>query len=149
MLRRTALAFVCLPLALLACSEVTAPKSSEVAQALDPALAHKNALVLDSHIDIELNYIAEDMDPWTNDKGKISVQKMQDGGLDAVFMIVYTPQFEINDEGVAKARKIAETRYKAISRLTEKYPDQLEKALTPADARRIHAAGKKAIFIGM
>ena len=149
MLRPISLACLCLPLALIACSEATAPQSAETAQALDPALVHENLLALDSHIDIELDYIAEDMDPWTNEKGKISVQKMQDGGLDAAFMIVYTPQGEMNDAGVAKAREIAQTRYKAISRLTEKYADQLTLARTADEAHQIHKSGKKAIFLGM
>ncbi len=147
MLRQTLLAFSCLPLALTACSQGETPKVAT--QALDPVAVHENVLTLDSHIDLELEYIAEDMDPWTNKDGKISVQKMQDGGLDAAFMIVYTPQGEMNDAGVAKAREIAETRYKAIMRLTEKYADQLALARTAKEVRAIHQSGKKAILLGM
>jgi len=147
LLRQTLLAFSCLPLALTACSQGETPKVAT--QALDPVAVHNNVLVLDSHIDLELEYIADDMDPWTNEKGKINVQKMQDGGMDATFLIVYSPQGEMTDEGIAKAREIVETRYKAIMRLTEKYADQLALARTAKEVRAIHQSGKKAILLGM
>ncbi|HHL42092.1 MAG TPA: membrane dipeptidase [Hellea balneolensis] len=122
-----------------------APKSKPVSI----KTIHDNALVLDSHIDLELEMIADDMDPWSSGETRANLDKMEAGGMDGAFLIVYTGQGEINAEGVAKAREIAETRYQAMHRLVEKYPERIELALNSMDAKRLHKAGKRIEFIGM
>ena len=74
---------------------------------------------------------------------------MKAGGMDGAFLIVFSPQGDDSSEGIAKAADIAETRYKAIKRLTEKHGGEIELALTAADARRIHKTGKRIALIGV
>ena len=116
------------------------PSASEV---------HDAAMVLDSHVDVELDLIAEDMDPWSSGKSRATIEKMKSGGMDGAFLIVFSPQGELTAEGIRTASEIAERRYTAISRLTEKYPDDIELAVTADDARRIHKSGKRIALIGI
>lgn len=139
--------FPALFFALTACSQAQktddnpAPKS---AQAI-----HEQALILDSHIDIEFDLIADDMDPWSSGKSLANLDTMEAGGMDGAFLIAFSPQGELTKTGIAKARAIAETRYKAIARLVEKHADRIELALSADDARRIHKTGKRFAFIGI
>jgi len=110
---------------------------------------HENALVLDSHIDLELDLIADDMDPWSSGKTRADLEKMKAGGMDGAFLIVFSPQGDDTSEGIAKAADIAETRYNAIKRLTEKHADKIELALSADDTRRIHNTDKRIALIGL
>ncbi|HFB54839.1 MAG TPA: membrane dipeptidase, partial [Hellea balneolensis] len=143
--------FPALCLAISACSptQKTAPVSAPTNTQIDAQAIHKQALVLDSHIDLELELIADDMDPWSSGESRANLDKMEAGDMDGAFLILFSPQGDITDEGIAKARAIVETRYTAISRLTEKHADRIERALTSEDAMRIHKAGKRIAFIGM
>ncbi len=129
---------------------LTACASAPVSPA-QPSLeeVHDAALVLDSHIDLELDLIADDMDPWNSGKSRADLKKMKAGGMDGAFLIVFSPQGALDADGIKTASDIAERRYKAITRLTEKYPDEIELALTAGDARRIHKAGKRIALIGI
>lgn len=124
----------------------TKPSSDTV---LDLASVHDQAIVLDSHIDLELDLIAEDMDPWSSGQGRADLDKLEAGGMDGAFLIVFAPQGEANADGIETAAKIAERRYQAINRLTEKHPNRIELSLTADDARRIHKAGKRIALIGI
>ncbi len=134
-------------LVLSACSVQEPPTSFSSSEKVESI--HENALVLDSHIDLELELIAEDMDPWSSGKSRANLDSMEAGGMDGAFLIVFTPQGELNKAGVGEALAIAETRYNAIMRLAEKHNDRIALALTANDARRIHKNGKRIAFIGI
>lgn len=114
---------------------------------------HGRVLTLDTHVDIspanfrlgEANYA--DRLPRT----QVDLAKMEAGGLDAAFLIVYTGQSEdLTEAGFARAHAQAMEKFAAIHRLVDSIaPDRAGLALTSADARRIHAAGKRVIFIGV
>ena len=76
---------------------------------------------------------------------------MEEGGLASAFLVVYVGQAPTLDEAsFARANAQAIEKFDAIHRLTEKLaPNRAEIAYTAADARRIHAAGKRVIFIGV
>ncbi len=82
---------------------------------------------------------------------------MAEGGLDAVFFIVYVGQtFEEREadafraDGYERAYQAANAKFEAIHRLTkEMAPGRIELALTAADVRRIAAAGRKVALIGV
>lgn len=132
-----------------ASAAITACSSPDAPEAVDTATIHAKAIVLDSHIDLELDLIADDMDPWSSGKSRATLEKMKDGGMDGAFLIVFSPQGENNAAGIETASQIAERRYRAIARLTEKHPGQIELAVTAKDARRIHEAGKRIALIGI
>ncbi|HEY0971394.1 MAG TPA: dipeptidase [Gemmatimonadales bacterium] len=136
-----------------------APLSAQPTPADDPALVerargiHDRVMTLDTHVDINpANFDAA----APNYSGRlprtqVDVAKMEEGGLDAAFLIVYVGQTpQLNDSGYAAAHAAAIEKFEAIRRLTsELAPDRVGLALTAADARRIHASGKKVILIGI
>jgi len=123
------------------------PDSAPVEAATEQTL-HERILTLDTHVDIPLNYMDE-VDPGWETEAQVDLPKMVEGGLDAAFFIVYTPQAQVSVDGYKEAAKIAETRYRAIQQMLIKYPDRVELALTAADIRRIVKSGKRAVLIGI
>lgn len=109
---------------------------------------HGRTLTLDTHVDIPLTYMGE-VDPGGMTEAQVDLPKMEAGGLDAAFFIVYTPQTPVSAEGYKAASVIAETRYAAIDALVRTYPERIELAKTAADVRRIVGEGKRAALIGM
>ncbi len=111
---------------------------------------HEEAITMDTHVDIDVsNFTAERN--YTQDLPiQVNLPKMKAGGLDAVFLIVYTGQGELNEEGYKKAYENADAKFKAIHRLTEEIaPDEIELATTADDVRRIVNSGKKVALIGI
>lgn len=111
---------------------------------------HERVMTLDTHNDINVNNFTEDKN-YTQDLGnQVNLPKMIKGGLDVSWFIVYTGQGELTDAGYDKAYKNAISKFDAIHKLTEEIaPDQIELALTSADAKRIYASGKKVAMIGI
>lgn len=141
-------------LALAACTPEVAPEATdietvEVIVAVSAEAVHQAVITLDTHVDIPITYMTDKMDPGTNTDAQVDLGKMEAGGLDAAFFIVYTTQTKIQDGEYAAAQEVAETRYAAIDKLTKKYSDRIELAKTADDVRRIHKAGKRAALIGM
>ena len=109
-------------------------------------------LTIDTHIDIPLSFSTDAYDMMKpGPRGQqVHLPTMITGGLNAPFFIVFVGQGERNPAGYAKVLGEAFTKFAAIHKLTAQlYPDKIELALTAADARRIHAAGKSVAFIGM
>ncbi len=141
-----------LPLMLLLAAPLAAQQADAGLEARARAM-HARVLTLDTHVDInprnfrigEPNYA--DRLPGT----RVDLTKMEAGGLDGVFLVVYTGQAkELTPATFARAHADAMEKFAAIHRLVDSIaPDRAELALTPADARRIHAAGKRVIFIGV
>lgn len=112
---------------------------------------HKRIIALDTHADIDVqnftteqNYTQEDF--WT----QISLPRMERGGLNALFLIVYTPQGELTDKGYQNAYAIADEKFRAIHRLVEEIaPDRAELATTAEEVRKIYKKGKRALLIGV
>lgn len=76
---------------------------------------------------------------------------MEEGGLDAVFLIVYVGQTQdFTPAGFAKATAAAMEKFDAIDRLvTQLAPDRIALARTADEVRRIYASGKKVALIGV
>ena len=111
---------------------------------------HDRVITLDTHADINTsnftatNNYTQDLDTQVN------LPKMETGGLDVAWFIVYTGQGPLDEEGYAAAYANAIDKFDAIHRLTEEIaPDKIELAYTSADVRRIAASGKKVAMIGI
>jgi len=70
---------------------------------------HKEALVLDSHVDTPLNltdpgFLMSNNYDSLSRYVKLDIPRMEKGGLDAVFFAVFIGQGERNDEGNLKAK---------------------------------------------
>ena len=127
-------------LCLTACATVTETR--------DAAAVHSKTLTLDTHIDIPLDYMTN-IDPGDDTALQGDLAKLDDGELDAIFFIVYTPQGELTADGYARAAEIAETRVAAIQAMNKKYYDRIELAVDGDQVRRIVGEGRHAALIGM
>lgn len=111
---------------------------------------HENVLTIDTHCDIDLANFTDDHNYSTDVDAQVTLPKMEKGGLDVAWLIVYTGQKELNEEGYAKAYQAAKDKFNGIHRLVNDYaPDRIELALTSEDVRRIHKNGKKVAMIGV
>ena len=111
---------------------------------------HERVITLDTHDDINTSNFTEQTNYTQRPSTQVNLPKMEEGGLDVAFFIVYTGQGELSEEGFEKAYANADDKFKAIHRLTEDIaPDRIELALTSDDVRRIDAAGRKVAMIGV
>ena len=111
---------------------------------------HAEVITLDTHNDINTANFTETVNYTQNLPTQVNLPKMRQGGLDVSWMIVYTAQGELNEEGYKKAYTNAIDKFDAIERLTKKIaPDQIELALTSKDVRRISKSGKLVAMIGV
>lgn len=112
---------------------------------------HDAVLTLDTHVDIPPTYTtAPDVDPGNRTGLQVDLPKMDDGGLDAAFFIVYVGQTERTEENYARAQADALVKFRAIHAMTdEMYPDQIGLATSPGQVAPIHASGRKVAMIGI
>ncbi|QBG37868.1 membrane dipeptidase [Litorilituus sediminis] len=111
---------------------------------------HNNAIVLDTHHDFSLADFSEEQNYTMRLRSQVNLPKMDEGGLDVSWLIVYTSQGELNEQGYARAHKQALAKFDAIHRLTSEIaPDKIELALNSDDVRRIVKSGKKVAMIGV
>lgn len=111
---------------------------------------HAKAITLDTHNDINTSNFTEKVNYTQDLPNQVNLPKMKQGGLDVSWMIVYTGQGELTEEGYKRAYDNAIDKFDAIHRLTEKIaPDQIEVALTSKDVHRIVKSGKLVAMIGV
>lgn len=112
---------------------------------------HESILTIDSHVDISSDYTFKpEYDPGTLSNMKVDLPKMQEGGLDAAFFIVYVGQTKRTAENYVAAKQAAIRKFDAIHRMTgELYSDQIGLAYHPADVPRIYNEGRKVAIIGI
>lgn len=124
--------------------------SAALALALPVAGWAAEPLTLDSHVDIPRTYMQEGrFDAGTDTELKVDLGKMEQGGLDAAFFIIYVEQGPLTPEGYEAAMATAEGRYAGIEALLERYPDRIRFAGTPAQVRQNHADGVLSAMIGI
>lgn len=111
---------------------------------------HERVITLDTHVDINTDNFVSGNNYTMSLDTQVNLPKMQAGGLDVAFLIVYTGQGPLTPEGYAAAYENAIDKFDAIHRLTEEIaPDRIELAYNSDDVRRIAASGKKVAMIGI
>ena len=111
---------------------------------------HESVITIDTHNDINPANFTADKNYTQNLDTQVNLPKMISGGLDVSWLIVYTGQGDLDKKGYKKAYENAISKFDAIHRLTDIYAaDQIELALTSADVKKIHKAGKKVAMIGV
>ncbi len=110
---------------------------------------HGRVLTIDTHVDIGSGYASHALDPGGFTRAQVDLPKLRAGGLDAVFLIVYTGQGPLTAEGYASARDRAEQAYRAIQRLLLAYPEQIALARGADEVEAIHASGRRVALLGM
>ena len=127
-----------LALALLAACASTAPGK--------PA----RPLTLDTHVDIPLDYMRQSRyDAGGDSVLQVDLGKMERGGLDAAFFVIYVGQGPLTAEGYADAVAQAERKYSAIELLLANNPDRIRAATSPQQVRDNHAQGLLSAMIGI
>ena len=107
-------------------------------------------LTVDTHVDIPRTYMREArFDAGTATELKVDLGKMQRGGLDAAFFVIFVEQGPRTPEGYAAAFAAAERKASAIEELVRKYPDRIRLASAPRDVVENHAAGRLSAMIGI
>ncbi|MDR6530043.1 membrane dipeptidase [Caulobacter rhizosphaerae] len=126
-----------------------APKPGEVSKA-DRAL-HERALTLDTHLDTPEHFARQG---WSMverhavkaDGTQVDLPRMDAGGLDGGFFVIYTAQGDLTAEGYRQARDFALERATEIREMVAAHSDRFELAYSADDAERINKAGKKFVF---
>lgn len=129
---------------------LTAPIQDEPISLAD-RLAHEQMLTLDSHLDTPVLFEEKGWD-FTRynqvdfDKSQVDIPRMEQGGLDGGFFVIYTGQGEMTQAGMENARNAALRRAMWIQRVVTANPNKLEIALTADDAARITKSGKRFVY---
>lgn len=136
--------------------ESTMGDPSGAAQSEEEALVarareiHDRVITIDTHVDINTANFTADNNYTSDLDVQVNLPKMEAGGLDVAWFIVYTGQGELTEEGFAAAYDNAMDKFGAIHRLADEYaPDRIEVAYNSDDVRRIVAEGRKVAMIGV
>ena len=143
--------FFCL-LTLASCKEDKQVKTTKFEESLEEKAKriHDSVITIDTHDDINVKNFTDSINYTQRLETQVNLPKMEEGGLDVAWLIVYTGQGDLSAEGYKKAEENALSKFDAIHRLCEQLaPDRIELALTSNDVRRIAKAGKKVAMIGV
>ena len=137
----------CISLVLFSCTE---SKKEELSLEDKARKIHQEVITVDTHIDINVRNFTDSVNYTQRLENQVNLPKMQEGGLDVAWFIVYTGQDSLTPTGYAKAKENAMAKFDAIRRLCEEIaPDQIGLALTSEEARQIWKSGKKVAMIGV
>lgn len=140
--------------AALALATTASPLASWAADApvskADRAL-HEKVLTLDTHLDTPEHFARKgwsmvDRHEVKVDGTQVDLPRMDAGGLDGGFFVIYTEQGPLTAEGYRAARDVALERATEIREMVAAHSDKFELAYTADDAERINKAGKKFVF---
>jgi len=134
---------------LTSCAQTETPMTEEQLLARAKEI-HKNVMTLDTHCDINVKNFTDSINYTQKLTSQVNLPKMQEGGLDVPWFIVYTGQDSLNAKGFENAYANAMSKFDAIHKLCEDIaPDQIQLATTSQEARDIWKSGKKVAMIGI
>src|SRR5690348_521430 len=107
-------------------------------------------ITIDTHVDIPFTYMREPrFDVGKDTPLLVDLGKMERGGLNAAFFVIWVPQHKLDAAGYAKAVNQAEEKYEAIGRMLMMYPDRIRLATSPEQAMANRKAGLLSAMIGI
>jgi membrane dipeptidase len=120
----------------------------------DVRLVHERMIVLDAHLDIPARWDSGEWDfsarhEYGWDLSQTDLPRMNEGGLDGGFFVIYTRQGDNDAAGYRAGRDAALVRAAAIHRVLGENRERIGLALTADDAERLHAAGRRIAFISI
>ena len=111
---------------------------------------HERVITLDTHVDISPDNFTPQTNYLTTPNTQVDLPRMEAGGLDAAFFIVYVGQGPLTEEGYAAAYKAAMEKFDAIHWMTEQLaPERIALALTAEEVRDIASSGRRVALIGV
>jgi len=139
-----------------ACTESNQQSGSQIipqaaAEVGTPAQIHQGLMVFDSHLDTPAYFHNPTYDfskrgSFEVDGTHVDLPRMNEGGLDGGFWVIYTNPGPLTESAYAVARHSALMRMTAIREFAAKYHEEVELAFTADDADRIMEEGKKVVF---
>jgi membrane dipeptidase len=120
---------------------------------LDVEKMHAELLTIDTHIDIPIRLTRDStynlLEKHPQNKGKTDFPRMDLGGLDAAFFVVWTAQKERDEVGNKKANEKAHQILDVIKDRINSSSEKAELAYSTKDIININNIGKHPILIGM
>tara|TARA_R110000765_G_scaffold26938_7_gene65775 strand:- start:639 stop:1889 length:1251 start_codon:yes stop_codon:yes gene_type:complete len=132
----------------MACKE----KQEKLTESIEEKAArvHKDVITIDTHVDINVANFTDTINYTQKLDNQVNLPKLKSGGLDVPWLIVYTGQGELTEEGYAKAKENAMAKFNAIHRLCEEIaPQEIDLAYSSKDVYKIVDSGKKVAMIGV
>jgi len=140
----------------LAALALAAPASAQTAPDVTPEdrLVHEQMLVLDTHLDVPLRFFRHgwdlgDLHFFAEDNSQVDLPRMEQGGLDGGFFVVYTPQGELTPAAYAEARSAALLRTMEIHRMLGAQRDKIALVTSADGGARAWREGKRLGFISI
>jgi membrane dipeptidase len=108
---------------------------------------HTDSFVMDSHVHVMSRQLLQGLDFGDRyEDGHVDLPRTIEGGVDAMFFSVYTPEaYYPNRHEVKNTLRLVELARQQI----EKNNDKIDLALTASDIERINAEGKVAAFLDL
>lgn len=115
---------------------------------------HQDALTIDSHTDTPLRIVRSGFNFGEKhnvhkDRSTVDIPRMQEGGLDGIFLAVFTGQGERTEEAYSRVFAFASRIFDSIHSNAERYHPEAGLATSPADLIALEEQGKRALFIGV
>ncbi|MEL6857818.1 MAG: membrane dipeptidase [Pseudomonadota bacterium] len=115
---------------------------------------HDSIAVFDSHLDTPAlfhteDYVFTDRGSFEEDGTHVDLPRMNEGGLDGGFWVIFTRQGPLDQASYAAARTHGLMRQTAIREFAAKYHEEVALALSWQDVEGILADGKKVVFQSM
>ena len=152
--------FAFLPILFAACapaldgsgSQILTPEEATISSKADDF--HESIAVFDSHLDTPILFRTPDYrflerQTWEEHGTHVDYPRMNEGGLDGGFWVIYTRQGPLDEASYKAARTHGIMRQAAIREFAAKYHDKVALAFNADDADRILANGKKVVFQSM
>jgi microsomal dipeptidase-like Zn-dependent dipeptidase/gamma-glutamyl-gamma-aminobutyrate hydrolase PuuD len=108
---------------------------------------HRKILTVDSHTDTPM--IFESFDLGKKEGGKVNLPLMEEGLLDAAFMVAYIPQGERDEQSLQKAYDYAVERLGRVIEQSRIHSRRMGIARNVDDLKSLKAENRKAIFLGI
>ncbi len=111
---------------------------------------HEKAITIDTHADINVNNFTDSKNYTMDLDTQVNLPKMEAGGLDVAWFIVYTGQDELTPEGYKAAYENAMSKFDAIHKLVNDIaPEKIALATTSDEVRNLVNTGKLVGMIGV
>lgn len=130
---------------------LASPSAAQMPVSPADRLFHEQMLTLDTHLDTPALFVRpgwdfSDYHDYAWDGSQVDIPRMEVGGLDGGFFVIYTGQGPLTPEGYAAARETALLRAASIQRVVAANSDKLGLATTADDAARLQREGKRIVY---
>lgn len=133
-------------------TQAIADAGSTVSKGETTKRLHEAAITIDTHVDIPTFFASKrfDMTAVNASPAQVDLPRMEQGGLDAAFFIVYVGQTKRDAVGYAQAISTATAKFSAIHRLVaDERAKRVGLARSSSDVQRLHAEDKRIALIGI